>query len=303
MRRLAGSWREGGAAPAQIVERALAYFNTEPFVYTLQPGTLGTDPLDEFLFETRRGFCEHYAAAFTLLMRLAGVPARVVTGYQGGELNPRGGYLMVRQADAHAWSEVWLEGSGWMRVDPTAAVSPERVERSIDPAGSVREGEVRFGGERGLLGGLMRQFSWGLDALDLGWHRWVVGYTRDSQGRLLESVGLGFLQGRRLALGAVVFALAVLAGIALLLTRTERRPADPVQAAWAKACAKLAAAGIVRAPEEGPWDLSGRVARTRPDLARSVHAIAALYIAQRYGREKGPEQLRRLRTLVRELRP
>jgi hypothetical protein len=304
MKQLAGRLRQGGAAPATVVARALEYFNTRPFVYTLKPGALGKDPLDAFLFETRRGFCEHYAAAFTLLMRLAGIPARVVTGYQGGELNPRGDYLMVRQADAHAWSEVWLGGGGWTRVDPTAAVSPERTERSIDPEVSAREGSVRFdASQRGLLGRVTRQVRWGLDALDLGWHRWILGYTRDRQGRLLESLGMGFLEGQALGLGAVLAAMAVLGTLALGLVRTGGRPLpDPVQASYLRFCRRLARRGLARAPEEGPWDFSRRVVAARPDLGPAVRAITALYIGLRYARDSSPADLRRLRRLVRGLR-
>ncbi|MGH8482750.1 MAG: transglutaminaseTgpA domain-containing protein, partial [Nevskiaceae bacterium] len=131
---LARQWRDEGLDDAQVIERALRLFRTQEFFYTLEPPRLGADPVDEFLFETRRGFCEHYSSAFTVLMRAAGIPARVVVGYQGGELNEVGGYYVVRQADAHAWSEVWLEGSGWIRVDPTAAVAPSRVESGLSAA-------------------------------------------------------------------------------------------------------------------------------------------------------------------------
>jgi hypothetical protein len=297
MRALVQRWEEEESGP---VERALEYFETQPFVYTLTPGALGEDPLDEFLFDTRRGFCEHYAAAFTLLMRLAGVPARVVTGYQGGELNPRGGYLMVRQADAHAWSEVWLSAAGWVRVDPTAAVSPERIERSIDPTASGGEGAVRFNPRRpGLMGRLVRQVSWGLDALDLGWHRWILGYTRERQGRVLGSVGMGFLQDQALGLGAVLAAMAVLGAIALGLARDGRPRRDPVQTAYVQFCRRLARQGLVRAPQEGPWDFARRSARARPDLGPWIRSITALYVGLRYGRDEDAGRIRRLRRLVR----
>ena len=106
---------------------------TESFVYTLAPDILDRDPVDGFLFNTRRGFCEHFAGAFALLMRAAGIPSRVVTGYQGGEMNPTGEYMIVRQSDAHAWAEALLDGK-WERVDPTAAVAPSRIERGIGAA-------------------------------------------------------------------------------------------------------------------------------------------------------------------------
>src|ERR1039457_5975328 len=119
---------------AAIAERALSYFREQGFVYTLEPPLLGRDSVDEFLFGSKSGFCEHYASSFVFLMRAAGVPARVVTGYQGGDINPVDGYMIVRQSDAHAWAEVWLKGRGWVRFDPTAAASPVRVESGIAAA-------------------------------------------------------------------------------------------------------------------------------------------------------------------------
>ena len=137
-RALADEWREGSTGPRDVVARALEFFNREPFVYTLQPPLLGTKPVDEFLFETRRGFCEHYASAFSLLMRAAGIPARVVTGYLGGDENPVDGFYTVRQSDAHAWAEVWYADRGWVRIDPTSAVAPERIEQSVRRGGTIR---------------------------------------------------------------------------------------------------------------------------------------------------------------------
>ncbi|MDA0707441.1 MAG: DUF3488 and transglutaminase-like domain-containing protein, partial [Proteobacteria bacterium] len=121
-RELARQMHAAAGSNAAFVAAVLQKFNNEEFFYTLKPPVLGRDPVDQFLFETRQGFCEHYASAFAVMMRAAGIPARIVLGYQGGELNPVGNYLIVRQADAHAWTEVWLEGVGWSRVDPTAAV-------------------------------------------------------------------------------------------------------------------------------------------------------------------------------------
>ncbi|RTK99023.1 MAG: transglutaminase domain-containing protein, partial [Neisseriaceae bacterium] len=133
-RQLAQQWRTNSRTPGEVVDHALRYFNRQQFFYTLQPPLLGSDSVDDFLFNSRRGFCEHYASSFVFLMRAAGVPARVVTGYMGGELNPVGGYLIVRQSDAHAWAEVWLGNAGWQRVDPTAAVAPARVQQDLASA-------------------------------------------------------------------------------------------------------------------------------------------------------------------------
>jgi transglutaminase-like putative cysteine protease len=126
--------RRKHADDSALVEEVLRMFRDQNFFYTLEPPLLGETPVDEFLFKTRAGFCEHYASAFAVLMRGAGIPARIVTGYHGGDLNQFGNYLIVRQAEAHAWAEVWLEGRGWLRIDPTSAVSPNRVEAGLSAA-------------------------------------------------------------------------------------------------------------------------------------------------------------------------
>ncbi|HYN54442.1 MAG TPA: DUF3488 and transglutaminase-like domain-containing protein, partial [Methylotenera sp.] len=172
-RQLANQWVSEKKSPLNIVNAALTMFREQAFVYTLAPPRLGNEPVDDFLFNTKRGFCEHYASSFVYLMRAAGIPARIVTGYQGGELNPNGNYLIVRQSDAHAWAEVWLEGRGWVRVDPTSAVSPDRIESGIGSALPDSD----------LLPILSRQdypilkklyLNW--DAVNNGWNQWVLGY-------------------------------------------------------------------------------------------------------------------------------
>jgi transglutaminase-like putative cysteine protease len=180
-RELARQWQAQSANDAAIVARALTLFRQEPFHYTLAPPPLGLNAVDGFLFASRRGFCEHYAGSFVFLMRAAGVPARVVTGYQGGEKNPLGGHYVIRGRDAHAWAEVWLAGQGWVRVDPTAAVAPSRVERGI--AGALPAHE-RIGGfvDAGWL--MPLRLTW--DLVNNQWNVWVLGYDDDRQRRLLE---------------------------------------------------------------------------------------------------------------------
>src|SRR5690606_12261507 len=170
-RALAENLKAAAQDDEDMVKIVLALFRNQPFTYTLTPPLLGDNPVDDFLFNTRSGFCEHYASAFTFLMRAAGIPARVVTGYQGGEVNPIGNYMIVRQSEAHAWSEVWLEGQGWKRVDPTAAVSPQRVESGIAaavPASDPLPAFVRGGAEwlRNL------RFTW--DSFATTWNQWVL---------------------------------------------------------------------------------------------------------------------------------
>src|SRR5262245_6729708 len=200
-------------------------FSTERFFYTLEPPTLGQDMVDEFLFDTRRGFCEHYSSAFTVLMRAAGIPARVVVGYQGGELNEVGGYYVVRQADAHAWSEVWLAGRGWVRVDPTAAVAPERIEVGV--AGAVAAAELPdFLRRSGLstLAELRLRLDVAWDYVNVAWDRWVIGFNPERQFELLARFGLGDWQRMILALTVTITALM---GVVGLLSLRQARAAMP----------------------------------------------------------------------------
>jgi transglutaminase-like putative cysteine protease len=306
MRALVASWRAETDGDAQLVSRALQFFRSEPFYYTLNPPLLEANPVDQFLFDSRRGFCEHYATSFTLLMRLAGIPARVVTGYQGGQRNPLGNYLIVRQSDAHAWSEVWLAESGWTRIDATAAVAPERIERSFefdldenaDPGLPV----IFASADSDLLRGIMQQLRLGLDAANASWHRWILGYSRQQQQSLLQLLGFGSLSELKLALAMVLATAALLPLLLLLLRRRERIRPDPVQGDYVKFCRRLARRGLVRRPHEGPRDFARRVIRQRPDLQRQVSAIVNLYIALRYGPSDDPQQRRRLHRLVRGFR-
>ncbi len=303
-------WKGSALKPETIVAKALAYFREEPFVYTLSPPLLEADPVDEFLFETRRGFCEHYSAAFTLLMRVAGIPARVVTGYQGGELNPLGDYLIVRQSDAHAWSEVWLKDRGWVRVDPTAAVAPERVERGIDTTVLGEGRPVRFQlASGGWLSPLLKGWSQSCDAVDNLWNQWVLSYGPKRQMQLLTRFGFEKMDwwGLGVLLSAgMTLTLLIVAGLVLGKGARER---DAAKAAYERFCQKLGTKGLGRDPTEGPLDYSGRICAKRPDLAASVRCITAMYITLRYGRGEARSalgakaELGRLSRLVRAFRP
>lgn len=306
VRALGQRWRaETGRDPGagrEIVRRALRYFREQPFFYTLQPPLLrGRDPLDRFLLETRRGFCEHYAAAFTLLMRAAGVPARVVTGYQGGELNPLGGYMIVRQRDAHAWSEVWLEGEGWVRFDPTGAVAPSRIERGIDNA-LERGRDGLFGTlETGPVAELWKRTRLGWDTLNNRWNQWVLGYGPASQSELLSRFGLRNWLDMAVTMVAVTG--LILLAVTTALAFGRRTGTDRAGALYQRFCNKLARRGIERTPAEGPVDFAARVGDLRPDLANTVDTISRLYIDARYGGAEVSGQLGRLRREIATFRP
>ena len=281
-RALAQQWRAQGLDDRAIVKAALDMFRGKDFYYTLRPPVLGRNSVDEFLFDTHRGFCEHYSSSFTVLMRAAGIPARVVTGYQGGSRNNYGDYYLVRQSDAHAWSEVWLAGQGWVRVDPTAAVSPQRIEKGI---GAALEGTGDLPAyldpsRRSYQLRAMLQAQW--DWANAEWNRWVLGYGPDLQQEILGRFGLSDWSDMILALTAAISLVLGVLGLSLMRQLLPRREADPVQQLWRKACKRLARAGFSQRPDEGPLDFAGRVTAGRPDLATAMERVCALYLRLRY---------------------
>ncbi len=278
-RALAATLRAAASGDRDYIDQVLRRFHDEAFEYTLEPPRLGAEPTDEFMFRTRQGFCEHYAAAFAVLMRAAGIPARVVIGYQGGDWNRYGGYLLVRQSSAHAWNEVWLEDSGWTRVDPTAAVAPERVRRGADGRANAAGGVAGALADWAWLG-RARQL-W--DAARTAWYEGVVNFSGTTQQRLLDALGLGEwgLRGLAIALTTGFLLTALLLG-AWLAWEMRPLPLDPLQRAWRDVCASLAAAGLPRDPSEGPLDYARRVARTAPALAAVMMAFTEVYVRARY---------------------
>jgi len=303
-RALALSWRREEAGDEAIVKRALNYFRTQPFVYTLSPKLLSGDVVDEFLFDSREGFCQDYATSFTILMRAADIPARVVTGYQGGEMNPLGNYLLVRQRDAHAWVEVWLRGRGWQRVDPTAAVAPERIRQGIDAVIPPRLGPELLDLDPGpVVIDAFRRLRLAIDSVHAGWNAWVLGYGQEQQWKFLDLFGLDARN-----YGNLVLALTGLlaAGLSLLgygLLRNRQRP-DPLVLSYGKFCRKLEARDLPRAPHEGPWKYAQRVVSARPELARPVNAITTAYLTLRYARAgTGDSTLGQLQKRIGSFRP
>jgi hypothetical protein len=277
-------WRADGLNPRQIADRALRMFRTQPFIYTLEPPPLQNDPVDQFLFETRRGFCEHYASSFAVMMRAAGVPARVVTGYLGGEVNPVDGYLVVRQSEAHAWTEVWLRGEGWVRIDPTAAVSPLRIQSGLASAVSATDSQPLLRRTQ-LQWMIQMRHQW--DAVTNSWNQWVLGYSPERQYRFLSSFGLSNI-GWQDMLIALMFATAIIIiSFALVMfMRIRGRRVDQIQYLWLRYCKSMAAKGIVRKPSEGPKDFTERVVSFFPALRNEIRRIGNLYIDLRYGIKK-----------------
>jgi transglutaminase-like putative cysteine protease len=303
MRSLVARWQAESDQPWALVEAALGFFNREAFHYTLLPPRLGANPADEFLFETRRGFCEHFASSFAVLMRLAGIPSRVVLGYLGGEPNRIGGYHMVWQSDAHAWVEVLIPGRGWVRVDPTAAVDPSRVDNRGASRLLGANAPLRFEVDpQGPLVRALRQARLLADSVDAAWKEWVLDFSAARQRSLLDGLGLERLQGPALAALMVVAAGLVL-GLTLWGLMGQGTRPSPLESLYQRFCRRLAAAGLPRRPHEGPSDYGERVVRARPDLAAPVTRFIALYIRQRYGPEAMPDGIAALESCLQVLRP
>ena len=269
----------------QLIAAVLTWFNRENFVYTMSPPLLKEDTADEFLFDTRSGFCEHYASAFVVLLRSAGIPARIVTGYQGGAMNPRGNYMIVRQSDAHAWAEVLIDGR-WQRYDPTAAVSPSRIENGL--GGALPAGErVPFLARLDASWVKNVQLAW--DALNHNWRRNVVGFNYQRQRSLWQEWRLDRLPAWQIAAmaAAALFAWAgLLAGWLLFRRRRQER----ALVLWDDLCRRLARAGLPRQGHEGPVAFAHRAALRWPQFAIAFAAIGQSFATLRYGNVAAPRQ-------------
>ena len=316
-RALAESLLQQAGSESDYVRLVLDYFRDQPFYYTLQPPPLkpasgenlgqGGNLVDRFLFESRRGFCEHFAGAFAFLMRAAGVPARVVVGYQGGERNQFGGYLVVRQSDAHAWCEVWLAGAGWVRVDPTGVVAPERLTTNV--AGALLPGEsagLLFWSRYGTIGQWLGNSLSMLDFWNTRWNRWVMGYSAGEQEGVFFRLGIDLEDRKGWAEGILTILLLLAAAVVLfsLALLSQPKPArDEIAESWNDFCLKLARIGLVRRPEQGPVDYLRLVTGRRPDLSSDVKKIVSSYVQIRYGGKKGGDAVSQLRLMIKRFSP
>lgn len=270
---LARQWRrEAGADDLAIVNRALAMVR-ERFAYTLSTPAPGRNAVDEFLFDQQAGFCQHFSSSFVVLMRNAGIPARVVTGFAGGQRNPYGDYFVVRRMDAHAWAEVWLPQRGWVRVDPTAAVAPERIYDTLDDRLGANDAE-------GItLGGRWAQLGQVADYLRRGWNDLVLSFDANRQQQLLRPLGIDRLQPAQLVAIFIAFAGGALGWMAWLLARGERER-DPLLRAWHRLARRYARHGLAREPAETATDWAQRVHHQRPDPA--LLSLSQRFVQARY---------------------
>ncbi|RRV15904.1 transglutaminase TgpA family protein [Pseudomonas saudiphocaensis] len=273
--------------PETVVQALLRHFNRQPYGYTLRPPAVGSEIVDDFLFKTLNGFCIHYAGAMTFVLRAAGIPARVVAGYQGGEINPTGNYLSVRQLDAHAWVEYWVAERGWVSVDPTFQVAPERIELGLEEAlaeeqGLFDESPMTLRRYRDI--GWLNELRFGWDNLNYGWQRWVLDYQGERQLRTLKGL-FGDLDARQLGMLLVVSASVLIALLALLLLKPWRFERDPQLRLFRRFERQLARRGLTRRDGEGARDFAERAARQQPKQAEAIRDFARLYERARYAGE------------------
>lgn len=294
--------RRDHADATTLVKMLLTHFNREAYGYTLKPPPVGADSIDEFLFRTRKGFCAHYAGAMTFVLRAAGIPARAVAGYQGGEINSAGNYISVRQLDAHVWVEYWQKGRGWISVDPTAHVAPERIEQGAEDA---LEEDAGFLEDSPFSPLHYRDVAWlnelrlTWDSINYNWQRWVLGYKTEQQLRLLQR-WFGTLDWSRLAIALVGGGGLLLGLLAIWLFKPWQRERDPQQRLLRRYEALLLRHGLRRDKGEGVRAFAARASGLMPLQAQAITDFAQAFEAQRYAGQ--PQSTEQLKALLRRLR-
>ena len=294
-KRLASSWWQESATPQAFIDKMKQYYH-QNFNYSLTPPPLGDDSISEFLFETKTGFCGHFASASAFLLRSVGIPARVVTGYQGGEWNPYENYFLVRQYDAHAWIEAWFPEQGWVRMDPTAWVAPDRVEK---PADDVLSKDNAFLQDNLLSAWsisnnqILMQIRHRIEALNYGWHRWVLNYHHQQKG-LLEHL-LGALSPLKLALFLLIPFSLVISLTLLLLNYKKKRSANPSDNMINALSAYFAKEDMARRTGETVTHYCDRLAQYKPEYAESFIRVSTLYEDIEYGQVCDAHRLTQLK--------
>ncbi|AMO56816.1 hypothetical protein GZ77_02375 [Endozoicomonas montiporae] len=291
-RRMARRWMLSvKGQPQQLAERILQYFKEQNFAYTLSPPLMAGESIDRFLFSARQGFCAHYAGAFVFMMRAAGVPARVVSGYQGGELKPEQNMIQVRQFDAHAWAEIWVSGKGWVRYDPTNAIAPERISGGLQSAlglggGFLDEQPLSLFHFRNVT--LLNQFRLFYENLEYRWQRTVIDYQREQQQALLKGLlGGGYPQWQQTGLlVSVIFMVLLVSSLMLLYHRDSK---DELTRLYSQFLGRLQRSGVQIKAGEGEWSLAKRIEAEHPELSEAVWAFVKEYIQCRYASKEPVE--------------
>lgn len=303
-KQLAAAIRQNTETDQEFLTEVMRLYALDDFVYTLKPPLLSGNTIDQFLLESKRGFCEHFASSFVYLVRAGGIPARVVVGYQGGEYNERGNYVAVHQFDAHAWAEVWLEGEGWRRMDPTSIVAPNRIARGLE---SAVEDEQTFLAEAGLSlrrlssSYLINELRLQISALNHYWDAWVVGYNPSMQTSLLTRY-FGEMDRQKLGMLLIGTFFGMLAIVALiLLMKRSRQKLSAAEHEYLRFCRMLEGLDLPRSVGEGPIDYANRVIKERPDLADTVKAVTDTYVRVNFEQDT-PDDVEEMKRSLRTLR-
>ena len=302
VRTLAAELRLNNSDDREFAQATMRYLASHGFSYTLEPPTLqGSDQIDDFMFGSRRGFCAHFASSFTFLMRAAGIPARMVTGYLGGEYHADDNYLSLYQFDAHAWSEVWLDNR-WQRFDPTLMVAPDRLSRSIDDILPAEETRLRdpfsLTSYRNLL--FFAQLHQYLAALDYRWTSWVLNYNNQSQEQLLRELFGNHIWGRLFAmLGGLFLVIGVALGIHWLARHRVKQ--DPLVQVYLQACRRLAQRGFIRQQDETPQTFVQRLQAVNHPAAPIMQQLTTHYLTARYAQADNKQAIRQIKILTRQL--
>ena len=275
--------------PQTRINAMMNYFAEQAYYYTLSPPSVGEQQIDDFLFENRAGFCAHYASALVFMARASGIPARMVTGYQGGEYNPQAGYYSVYQYMAHAWTEVWLEGQGWQRFDPTAMIAPQRILDGFDATFDSQSSYLQDSPFSPLR---MKQYPWlnelrqQLSSLDYYWSVWVLGFDEERKQQVLSKL-LGDVTNSKIALMMILsfIIIALVIGYYAGLFSINRND-DPLNKRYNLICQRLAKKGITRPQGQAAHDFANHVqttlAQQHPAIAREFMALSTAYMALKY---------------------
>jgi protein-glutamine gamma-glutamyltransferase len=304
---LVEQWKSEAPTPEGYIDTVLNHFRTE-FRYTLSPGTYQEDALEEFLIQRKQGFCEHFAGAFAILMRLNGIPSRVIAGYQGGDYNPYGNFWIVRQAHAHAWCEVWLKNKGWIRIDPTTVVAPDRISfgiQSLYPQ-SAQSAFDAYGNQSpkeswqpAWIKSSLKEVQLHRDRVEFQWDRWLVGYNTDTQIEVFSYFNLTQLSSAFLLVGGFILFAVILA----LFIRYRPKPklTNSTEDLYRSFCKRLEAKGVPRDISEGPMDFSQRASEKFPSERETIQNIGWLYALLRYGKNPEPQTFDRYQSQIQSL--